>query len=425
VSQLSAKFTYDNGQMVPASVQSFVRLDVNLPTKRMQSIEVNLLPPQGSRVLAGSGYLSLIHLQHPCSSASAHFVFTDPAAPRVVEISGSSGTGENVLRVGMSAPTDLTIVISDSQSWRSGVVLVDGVVTILQQVSYRSASRQTTLSFTSPARDSGGIVYGLVIFGEYSEACSSSCCSDQTCGDSCANLQTACFTLDYFNDFEAFFTSDSELRGPEFGGESVTMTLHNLPVMESDLDMAVITSQLMVLFGSADEYKMGQVEVVSASRSGVVITVRTPPWYLRAGLTQELVQALLIHTSRPDVGIEFSYVYEAVPPRVASASPTTGFDNARTEVYVTIENFLYPSAVRVAFGEFLVADTDVTIWPATNREKTEMSFLVPITAHGQYTVEFSRTSSDFSDFACWCETSTFYIWNQNCTFIRCCTTCRF
>ena len=216
--QLSAKFTYASGEVISASVESFVQLDDSLPSEMMQSLEVRVFTPQGSRVVAGDCMLSLTHAQYPSSIANAPFMFTDPAVPRVVKISRHGETGASSLRVGASLPSDVTIEIADSDVWESGVVLVDGIAMLLEQISYSGASRKTTLSFATPTRDSVGLVYGLAVFGEPIETCSSSCCSDQSCADSCPDLKTACFSLDYYNDAETFLTFSSDLRGPAFGG---------------------------------------------------------------------------------------------------------------------------------------------------------------------------------------------------------------
>ena len=200
--------------------------------------------------------------------------------------------------------------------------------------------------------------------------------------------------------------------------DSVQLTIHNLPVMGSELDVGVISSKLMVLFQGEDAtcsddacaYGIGQLEVLSSSQDGVEISVSTPSWRLPFGVTQQLVKARVEHSSRPDLRLEFQYVYEAVVPSITSATPIFGFDSESTEVSVTIRYFPYLSGVRVSFGDFVLADMDVTVWPSTNRERTQISFKTPRTVYGQYTVKISPKSCPMLEYciddAGWVETNS-------------------
>jgi len=156
---------------------------------------------------------------------------------------------------------------------------------------------------------------------------------------------------------------------------------------------------------------IGQIEVLSSSQDGVEISVLTPSWRLGVGVTQQTVKARVEHSLRPDIRLEFQYVYEEAVPSIVSAAPRFGFDSDSTEVSVTIMYFPYPSGgVRVTFGDFLLSDMDVTVWPSSNREKTQISFTTPGgTAHGQYDVKITPKScpnSCPSDDAAWVESKS-------------------
>ena len=391
ISQLSAQFKWTGSAVTAtASIQSFKQVETTLPALQMQDLEIDILTPQGSNVVAGLTTLTISHAQYPSlgTALCVGFEFVNPSTLRVSKISGAEVSGTHSIGVAMSKSTDLSLEIENAP--RSVLVSQYAIFVGCAQrnihfATHDSESLRARISFSTSPQERAEVVPGLVVFGITSgHACPASCCSDESCSTAYPDLKFACFTVQYYDDRLPRITFGSSLQGTALGGDIIKMEISNFPLVSSDATVSVLCG---------DQDVMSEVIVQSSNRESTEVWVVTPQWSLAAGVAFDVVKCKIEHSIRPDVTLEFNFVYEAARPKIVQISRTSGYDIENTEVFVSIDYFPYPSEVRVTFGDLVLPISNVAVWPVSDRHNTMLSFICPNTqGAGNYSVVFTPRS---------------------------------
>jgi len=263
-----------------ASVAAFARHE-NSATNGLQSWNIDINTPFGSRVVEGLVSLEVVHVlyrKYVSISKIDSFAFIDATVPRVIRIESIHAVAVNLLPVPQSAVTQFKVHIENvpaSVATANFDVLIGGSTEDIIFTTRDSIAKTAQIILLAKASEEASIKHGMIVFGSPPAGCVTGCCVDMSCKTVCGQVKLACFSLQYFDDALPTVTFLSDLVGPTIGMDIIKVHITNFPVMSTATDATAF-------FGQEDE-KIGTVVLLQQSSTGTELLIVTPEFVLANG----------------------------------------------------------------------------------------------------------------------------------------------
>jgi hypothetical protein len=380
-SRIAVEFQTASDSVVPGTVVGYTRLDQRVDEAAVQSIQLLVKSPVGEGVVEGRvNPLRVYNKQFPEGFAEWYtFAFVDPSTPQVVSMQGGGARGSDSLRVPMSVPTMVTIVVANAPTiiQKQSVRINDQEVG-LDFFASDSAKRSAQAVLTMAVSNEVTTVYGMIAFGDVTDArCTTQCCATRSCSSVCGSVKTTCFALSVFDDLVPSIVSVSRSTGPEVGGSEIAVVIDKFPQLT---EASFATAE----FGS--ETDLGQVVLTSYTPAQTRLSIISPPVPMEDGASSKLVNVRIVPTSYSNRAVEFKFLYFLAKASIERVNPTAGSDKGGTQVFAEIEYFSSAMPL-VLFGSDQIQDSSVRLWPSASRMRSRISFITPHATPGLQTVQ--------------------------------------
>jgi hypothetical protein len=273
--EIEVRFRWPSGELMPAQVSEFSRVDSSKHPLAIQSIQVLLFTPIGSEVKEGAVQLQANHGQFRGRVAKTGYIFTfiDATSPEIVgAVSTGVDSGTDSVKVQMSKPTQVSLYVGNAKSEVAQVFVGTGALSSgniqyplkgptlldMETNSFDASSKMAKISFSMPGATQSGYALGVVHFGAEcgGDVCASAaCCESATCIDLCKDrkgdsCKMACFKLQFFDDLQPRILFISSAEGPEIGGSILKLTVAMLPLVEPGAPVGAVFDGRADLMGT-------------------------------------------------------------------------------------------------------------------------------------------------------------------------------
>jgi len=360
----------------------------------IQDLEIDLMTPTGPEVKEGRANIRIFHkifAENAFVSGGA-FIFVDPVKPLVVAISSGIENGISQVRTPMSGGSDISISISKAprgfETSRCLAKLGDRNVEVLAaSPSQVTDALEANLVFSTTSASNAGVEYGIIFFGDVADSCSAACCASSSCASvlECRNVQSVCFSLDFYNDNRPAVTARQVLAGPQIGGHVLNLVIVNIGFT------LISDANVFVTFRSGDiEGIFESVEIDSSDADKTLMTIKTPEFkgVVRTGKTDQSVEIWIEPKKDPRKKVKLIYLVEAVQSQVVII-PSTAPASGGSRVTAEIDFFEYPTQVKVSFDGDLIPQANVLVLTVSSKIKSAVQFMLPAKPQGRYEVVVS------------------------------------
>ena len=348
----------------------------------VQTVEIEFQSPVGPDVKEGRARILVFHPEVLGEIAPVFardsFVFLDPVKPLVAEIRSGAEKGVSHVLTPMSGNVDISLKIEKApKGFETGAAIIKladkqmGIVA--SSPTQVTEDREANFVFTSmPAGE--GVEYGLILFGDDpgTSTCTPSCCASASCNCG-AQVKSACFSLEYFDNTLPAVTVQGDLVGPEIGGHVISLDIVNFVTLTANADLSV-------MYRSGDIEEMFDViEIVSSNEAITELLLVTPEFkgVVPTGKMDQTIEIILQPREDPRKSVTLSYVVEAVQATVISVNPSFGPSSGGSKVTVEIDYFQYPTKAKIVFDGQPLPESNVALLGVSSKLKTKIQFTIP------------------------------------------------